>query len=191
MTSCQNRSPGGPILTRGTNFGRKSGPGDHFWQAFFAKIGPVGPILATGHTGLQLIDVVYRMRISYLTRMIRYGNTIRVWHVFLYHTRMVVPYEFVSHSIKLSVGSAQGLLLKNKILNKQVEIPILPTIFRPNTSLTRSNNKRFIQLQCHLNCYRNSFFPDAIRIWNTLPQQIIDCSDVDSFRTSIYKYYSY
>ena len=84
----------------------------------------------------------------------------------------------------------RGIMLY-KILNKQVEIPILPTIFRPNTSVIRGNNKRFIQLQCHLNCYRNSFFPDAIRIWNTLPQQIIDCSDVDSFRTSIYKYYSY
>ena len=34
-----------------------------------------------------------------------------------------------------------------KILNKQVEIPIIPIIFRSNTSATRGNNRRFVQLQ--------------------------------------------
>ena len=34
----------------------------------------------------------------------------------------------------------RGIMLY-KILNKQVEIPILPTILRPNTLLTRGNNK--------------------------------------------------
>ena len=67
----------------------------------------------------------------------------------------------------------RGIMLY-KILNKQVEIPIVPTILRPSISLTRGNNRRFIQLQCHLNCYSNSFLPDAIRIWNSLPQQLID-----------------
>ena len=33
----------------------------------------------------------------------------------------------------------RGIMLY-KILNKQVEIPILPTIFRPNTLSTRGNN---------------------------------------------------
>ena len=66
-----------------------------------------------------------------------------------------------------------------KILNKQVEIPI---IFRTNISSTRGNNRRFVQLQCHLNCYSNS---DAIRIWNSLPQQLIDCSNVELFRDGI------
>ena len=79
----------------------------------------------------------------------------------------------------------RGIMLY-KILNKQVEIPILPTIFRPNNLSTRGNNSRFIQLQCHLNCYRNSFFPDAIRIWNSLPQHIIDCSNTDLFRDGKY-----
>ena len=48
----------------------------------------------------------------------------------------------------------RGIMLY-KILNKQVEIPI---IFRSNNSATRGNNRRFVQLQCHLNCYSNSFF---------------------------------
>ena len=77
----------------------------------------------------------------------------------------------------------RGIML-NKILNKQVEIPIIPIIFRSNTSATRGNNRRFIQLQCHLNYYNNSFFPDAIRIWNSLPQQLIDCSNAELFKRS-------
>ena len=51
----------------------------------------------------------------------------------------------------------RGIMLY-KILNKQVEIPILPIIFRPNISSIRGNNRRFVKLQCHLNCYSNSFF---------------------------------
>ena len=51
----------------------------------------------------------------------------------------------------------RGIMLY-KILNKQVEIPIIPIIFRSNNSATRDNNRRFVQLQCHLNCYSNSFF---------------------------------
>ena len=37
---------------------------------------------------------------------------------------------------------------------------------------------------------QNSFFPDAIKIWNSLPQDLIDCSNIDSFRDNIYKHYS-
>ena len=51
----------------------------------------------------------------------------------------------------------RGIILY-KILNKQVEIPMTSIIFRPNISSTRGNNRRFVQLQCHLNCYSNSFF---------------------------------
>ena len=36
--------------------------------------------------------VVYGMCISYHTRMVR---TLRVWYVFLYHKRMVVPYAYI------------------------------------------------------------------------------------------------
>ena len=83
----------------------------------------------------------------------------------------------------------RGIMLY-KILNKQVEVPITSTIFRPNISSTRGNNRRFIQLQCLLDCYNNSFFPDAIRIWNSLPQQLIDSPNVELFRNGIYRYYN-
>ena len=50
---------------------------------------------------------MYHTRISYHTRMV---HTVRVWYVFLYHTRMVVPYAYtVSHSIKLSIGTGSSI----------------------------------------------------------------------------------
>ena len=78
----------------------------------------------------------------------------------------------------------RGIMLY-KILNKQVEIPITSTIFRPNISSTRGNNRRFIQLQCYLDCYNNSFF----LMRNSLPQQLIDSPNVELFRDGIYRYY--
>ena len=69
----------GITFSWGTEFG-KGGP------ILAAKIGPGGPFLAAD-------------------RFFRY-SIIRVWYVFLYHTRMVVPYAYtVSYSIKLSVGT--------------------------------------------------------------------------------------
>ena len=44
-----------------------------------------------------------------------------------------------------------------KLINKEAEIPTDPIMFVPNNSSTRGNNKRSIQLQCHVNCCSNSF----------------------------------
>ena len=45
----------------------KSGPGDHFWQVFFAKIGPAGPIFGGTDFGVTVLyDVhVYVYIVSY------------------------------------------------------------------------------------------------------------------------------
>ena len=41
---------------------------------------------------------------------VRVFHTIRVWYIFLYHTRMVVPYAYtVSHTIKLSIGTGGSI----------------------------------------------------------------------------------
>ena len=48
-------------------------------------------------------------------------RTIRVWYVFLYHTRMVVLYTYtVSHSIKLSIrtgGSIPNAYYTQKVMS--------------------------------------------------------------------------
>ena len=38
------------------------------------------------------------------------------------------------------------------------------------------------------NCdYNNFFIPDVMKIWNSLPQQLIDCFNVELFKDSIHE----
>ena len=46
-----------------------------------------------------------------------------------------------------------------KIINSLIDIPVDPPIFISNNCLTRGHQP-----------YLNSFFPNAIRIWNSLPR---------------------
>jgi len=70
------------------------------------------------------------------------------------------------------------------------DIPVEPPNFIPNTISTRGNTQKFIQLQSSIDCYAKSFFPKAIRFWNSLPQQMIDCDNVESFKKIIFDYFN-
>ena len=48
-----------------------------------------------------------------------------------------------------------------------------PSIFTPNLLNTRGNASKFIQLHTRINCYAQSFFPEAIKLWNPLPESIV------------------
>ena len=41
---------------------------------------------------------------------------------------------------------------------------------------------RFVQPMTKINSYLYSFFPSAIKIWNSLPQHMIDAKDTDEFK---------
>ena len=36
-----------------------------------------------------------------------------------------------------------------------------------------------------IDCYKFSFFPSAINIWNSLPQHVIDLTQIDQFKHSL------
>ena len=36
-----------------------------------------------------------------------------------------------------------------------------------------------------IDCYKFSFFPSAINIWNSLPQHVIDLTEIDQFKHSL------
>ena len=76
-----------------------------------------------------------------------------------------------------------------KIIHNLVDIPVEPPNFIPNTIFTRGNTQKFIQLQSNIDCYAKSFFPEAIKIWNFLPQLMIDCNDAESFKHYICNYF--
>ena len=70
-----------------------------------------------------------------------------------------------------------------KIIHNLVDIPancyLTPV---PMTHDTRGHNMRFMQPMTRTDSYLHSFFPSAIKIWNSLPQYVIDSKDIDEFK---------
>ena len=52
----------------------------------------------------------------------------------------------------------------------------------PMTHDIRGHNMRFMQPITRTNSYLHSFFPSAIKVWNSLPQHVIDSKDIDEFK---------
>jgi len=72
-----------------------------------------------------------------------------------------------------------------KIINHMIDIPPRPPIFITNDRSTRWYHHKFIQLSTRINSYLNSFFPDAIRIWNSLPLPLIEYTTIDKFKQQL------
>ena len=68
-------------------------------------------------------------------------------------------------------------------MNQQVEIPS-EGILIPSYAHTRGHNK-FRQLQTRLQSYQGSFFPDAIKLWNKIPDYLANLHDLNSFREGL------
>ena len=62
-------------------------------------------------------------------------------------------------------------ILLFKIVNNLVDIPPEPFLI-PTGAITRGHNIRFLQPHTRTITMQYSFFPSAIRTWNTLPQQL-------------------
>ena len=73
-----------------------------------------------------------------------------------------------------------------KIINHLVDIPVNPFLTSISTvHSTRGHNMRFMQPMTRIDSYMYSFFPSAIKIWNDLPQNVIDSNDIDQFKQKL------
>ena len=61
----------------------------------------------------------------------------------------------------------------------------------PTTSVTRRNhNFKFIQNSPVTDCFKYSFFPRTVTEWNTLANDIVSASSLDSFKRRLISIYS-
>jgi len=72
------------------------------------------------------------------------------------------------------------LLMMHKIVNNLVEIDSYSSLIRTDTP-TRGHSKRFKQLISRINSFKFSFYPDTIKLWNRLPEHIVNCTTIHSF----------
>ena len=54
-----------------------------------------------------------------------------------------------------------------------------------NTRLTSRNNLKLIQPSTNINVYKDGFFLAAIRVWNSLPENIVHVDSADTFKTCL------
>ncbi|VDI74213.1 Hypothetical predicted protein [Mytilus galloprovincialis] len=52
------------------------------------------------------------------------------------------------------------------------------------TATLRGHNQRFLVPFARTQLYQYSFFPDAIRLWNSLPPTTVACNSIDTFKSS-------
>ena len=65
-------------------------------------------------------------------------------------------------------------VLMYMIVNGLVNIPIHSSLLIPVSVNTRGHFHRFCQLSTRILCFYHSFFPAAIKIWNSLPSSVIN-----------------
>ncbi|XP_072023338.1 uncharacterized protein [Amphiura filiformis] len=69
-----------------------------------------------------------------------------------------------------------------RIVNHLVDVPhtyLIPTI------ALRGHSMRYLIPFARTVVYRQSFFPDTIRLWNNLPQDLINCTSVAGFKQGV------
>jgi len=80
----------------------------------------------------------------------------------------------------------QKAIMLFKIINHHVDINATDfLILISNDHNTRGHSMRFSQLMTRVDSYKFSFFPSAIKIWNSLPQHVIDSSKIEQFKHSL------
>eukprot|EP00745_Piridium_sociabile_P038619 TRINITY_DN7074_c0_g1_i3.p1 TRINITY_DN7074_c0_g1~~TRINITY_DN7074_c0_g1_i3.p1 ORF type:complete len:816 (+),score=128.54 TRINITY_DN7074_c0_g1_i3:312-2759(+) len=75
------------------------------------------------------------------------------------------------------------VIMMYRIVNGLIAIP--STMLQPTTSMARGHSQRFFVPFTRTDTYRHSFSPDAIRLWNGLPQHLVDCTTLESFKQGV------
>ena len=76
-------------------------------------------------------------------------------------------------------------IMMYRIVNGLVAIPASQHLV-PALSRTRGHDLRFLQPHNRVQAYKHSFFPSAIRIWNSLPSDVINKPTLNGFRDGLF-----
>ena len=72
-----------------------------------------------------------------------------------------------------------------RIVNSLVDIPPEQHLHLQGTAVTRGHLSRFMVPYSRTDTYRTAFFPSAFRLWNQLPESLVNASSLDVFKTGI------
>lgn len=75
------------------------------------------------------------------------------------------------------------VIMMYRIANHHVDIP--DSYLVPATTTSRGHSMRMLVPNARTVTYQKSFFPDSVRLWNSLPQEAVSCTTLDTFRKSV------
>ena len=73
-----------------------------------------------------------------------------------------------------------------KGIKGQLAIPT--SQLQPAKRCTRGNQQKYQQLHCRLGITSASFYPDAVRLWNTLPEEVAAAPTLESFKSRLQRH---
>ena len=93
---------------------------------------------------------------------------------------VTVMLDNLNWSTLISRRQTSRLCLLYKIIHNLVDVT-LPNYITPATRFTRGHDQKFILPQPRIDAYKFNFFPDSIRLWNSLPLETVHAHTIDSF----------
>ena len=76
-------------------------------------------------------------------------------------------------------------VMMHKIIRNIVDIQS-HAYLTPTQLSTKGHHHRFQQLPTYVDSYKFSFFPEAIKIWNNLPEDIVEAPTLQLFKEGLY-----
>ena len=76
-------------------------------------------------------------------------------------------------------GEAKATMMY-RVVNDLIAIPA-KAYFQP---AVRSAH-RYIKPATRIDCFKHSFFPSAVRVWNSIPGNVAQSSTIDSFKAAV------
>ena len=81
--------------------------------------------------------------------------------------------------------STQKAVMMHKIINCQIDITPRPGLVTPITHTSRGHSSKIRVPQSRTDGYLHSFFPSAIRLWNSLPESAVSAPTPSAFKSSV------
>jgi hypothetical protein len=72
----------------------------------------------------------------------------------------------------------------HSIIHGGLDVPIPPCYTKSN-SRTRGHNQRYFIPAINTEVLKSSFFPTALSLWNKLPQEVVDCTSQETFKSAL------
>ena len=87
-------------------------------------------------------------------------------------------------SLEQRRNQATKSIMFYKIINNIVSVNFHQYL-QPSVAITRGHHLSFIQLQARVDVYLHSFLPSTIRLWNSLPANVVSSLTIDNFKNKL------